>query len=479
MRYNTLECILPLPQKRIHGHGKLFCSNIARINGSSKAKAAVDILQKTFQMLEHPLNSREGAGINFIEQAMKEDAYRINISENGIEIISGSPRGFFYAAAALNQMLLCAVREGFAGSFLDTGSVEDFPRFAWRGFMLDSARHYQSADFIKSFLYMLALHRINVFHWHLSDNQSWRIDLQCLPGLAGSGTLNDGVYTREDIKSITALAAQLGIAIVPEIDVPGHSEMLLKKFPQYRCDPHAEHCREFCLGNPASSELIKKIFDELLELFPDSKFIHIGGDEAAVEHWQQCPRCQQAMREKNLTDLRALENDFMQQIANHIVRHNRTPILWGGGAPSSLTYDSSAVIQAWLDIREPIKLSANGNNIIYSVHNSLYFDYPANQHEPQKNWMFELSERGVYLTDPYMVWQEKVEDHLLGLEACLWTETIPQWRVFSKLLSRLNAYSEAAWSNQVERNFDDFLRRENYLAAAGYSDLIKTLCAQN
>ena len=477
MRYNTLEATLPQAQKCVAHGGKLFCCDLGNIAASGKALTAAQTLQKAFDLLGQRKEICDNGNIKFIEQAMPDEAYKINVSETGVEIVSASSRGFLYAANAFIQMLVCAMREGGRKSYLDTGSVEDFPRFAWRGFMLDSARHFQSPELIREFLMLLAVFRINVFHWHLTDNQSWRISVKALDGIAGSGSLTDGSFSAEDIAGINDLAAKLCITVIPEIDVPGHSERLLKKFPQYACDPTAEKNRELCLGNPEIRELLKNIFDGLLELFPDSPYIHIGGDEAALEHWQKCPKCLQAVKEKNFRNMRELENDLMREVAAHIRRRGRTPIIWSGGAASEQRYDSDVMVQTWLDIREPIKFCAAGNKVIYSVHNSLYFDYPANQHEPQENWMFELSERGIYMTDPYMIWPEKVQDHLVGTEACLWTETVPQWRVMEKVLPRLPAYSEAAWSNSETRNFDDFLRRKNYLAAAGYFDVIKRLIA--
>jgi len=477
MRYNTLECVLPLPQKCTPAGGRLYCSDLKNIVAGGIALPAAEVLQKTMHLMGHPATLCSSGNIKFVEADLSEDAYRIDISGNGVEIAAGDRRGFLYAVHAFIQMLVCAAREGWAGSYLDSGCVEDFPRFAWRGFMLDSARHFQNAEFIRDFLKLLAVFRINVFHWHLTDNQAWRIELESLKGLAGEGSLSNGVFSKNDIAGINELAASLGITVVPEIDVPGHSAMLLKKFPQYTCFPAAEKNRELCLGNPEVRMLLKNIFTELMELFPDAPYIHIGGDEAADDHWRQCPVCQSAVKAKGFSDLRGLENDLMRELANHIIQQHKTPILWGGGSASEQTHDPAAIVQAWLDIREPIKLSANNNKVIYSVHNSLYFDYPANQHEPQKSWMFELSERGIYMTDPYMVWPEKVQNHILGTEGCLWTETIPQWRVMEKVLPRLPAYSEAAWSNSDKRNFDDFLRRKNYLAAAGYFDLIKTLIA--
>jgi hexosaminidase len=246
----------------------------------------------------------------------------------------------------------------------------------------------------------------------------------------------------------------------------------LKFFPQYAC-PGAENPNEFCLGNPESERFIKAIFAEVMELFPESEYIHIGGDEANSANWEKCPICRKAMQEKNFQTMRELENNFMNRIGKFILDNHRKPILWG--TCSGQVYPSDMAIQCWLDIREPLRVAANGNKVIYSVHTSLYLDYPANLSEPWETWMFELSERGIYMCDPYIIWPDKVKDAVLGTEACLWTETIPQWRVMQKLLPRLYAYSEAAWSEPGRKDYGSFVQRKELLEAAGYNQKIYSL----
>ena len=169
--------------------------------------------------------------------------------------------------------------------------------------------------------------------------------------------------------------------------------------------------------------------------------------------------------------MRELENDFMTGITRYIVSKNRTPMMWG--TCSGQIYPADTIMQAWLDIREPLRIAPNKNKVVYSVHTSLYFDYPANQSEPLESWMFELTEKGVYMTDPYILWEKELSDIILGPEACLWTETIPQWRFIPKLLPRLSAYSECAWSRNGKKDYYDFVRRKEYLEAAGYYEYLR------
>ena len=317
---------------------------------------------------------------------------------------------------------------------------------------------------------MLAHFRINVFHWHLTDNQGWRFPGKTIPLPDGRGTWSDGQYTADELRDVARYAREQGIRIVPEIDVPGHSSRLLERYPQYACRPDAPG-REWCLGNPESLEFMKRLFSELMDLFPDSPVIHIGGDEADTAAWEACPKCQAAMKEKKFRTMRELENDFMIRLSRFIVEKGRTPVIWG--TCSGQVYPPDTIVQVWLDIREPLKVAPHGNKIIYSVHNSLYFDYPANLSEPWENWMFELSERGVYMTDPYVIWPDKVRDSILGTEACLWTETVPRHCVMSKIFPRIFAYSECAWSLPEKKSYAELVRRRELLEAAGLIDYLR------
>ena len=172
--------------------------------------------------------------------------------------------------------------------------------------------------------------------------------------------------------------------------------------------------------------------------------------------------------------MRELENRFMIEMTRFPVERGRTPMLWG--TCSGQTYPPDTIIQSWLDIREPLRVAPNGNKVVYSVHSSLYFDYPANPSEPFETWMFELSEKGVYMTDPCIIWEEKVRDAILGTEACLWTEMVPEWRVMRKILPRLGAYAECAWSLPEKKLWHDYLRRKELLEAAGYYDYLLENC---
>ena len=411
---------------------------------------------------------RPGDGEGFLLAAdpkLPENGFRIRLTPRQTTLEAADPAGMRCALGALEQLLFSALIAGPAAARLPLGVVVDAPRFPWRGFMLDSARHFQPVETVLEVLTALAKFRINRFHWHLCDNEGWRIDLSPALPTPDYFLNTRGVYSADDIARIAGRAKSLGIEIVPEFDIPGHSGALLRLHPECSCSGQPG-AAELCIGSPAARALAKRILARIMELFPDSRFIHLGGDEAETAAWEKCPVCAEALRTRKLAGWRELEHDFMLEMIDFVLAAKRTPIVWG--LCSDLAWPPEAIVQCWLDIREPIRVAAQKCRSIYSVHTSLYFDYPENPAEPHESWMFELSRSGVYMTDPHIIWPEKVADSVQGVEGCLWTETVPPWRVMAKLLPRLPALAECAWSPREGKDWADFARREAHLRAAGY-----------
>ncbi|MBE6388646.1 MAG: hypothetical protein E7043_00560 [Lentisphaerae bacterium] len=470
---HTASVLIPAPESMKELCGKLPVNKITTFAVADELAAVAAELEKVFNVLGMNVSrSADKAIINFKYASLPDGAWQMSITQEGITAAAGDLSGASYAAGALAQMLFAATAKSLPDDALDCAEISDKPRFQWRGFMLDSARHYQDKEFVKKFLRILSVFRINNFHWHLVDSQGWRYPSKYASKLDAKGLWSVGQYTLDDLREVSQCARDLGIRIIPEVDVPGHSRIMLANYPEYTCTPEKPGA-EFCIGNPETMNFIKNIFTELMEIFPDSPYIHVGGDEADTANWDACPVCRKAMEAKGFSTMRELENDFMIELTRFIISKGRTPIIWG--TCSGQLYPADTIVQVWLDIREPLKVIPNGNKIIYSVHNSLYFDYPANLDEPWETWMFELSEKGVYMTDPYIIWPEKVKDATLGTEACLWTETVPQHRVLAKLFPRIFAYSECAWSAPENKSWHDFQRRKELLEAAGYMDYIKSL----
>lgn len=471
MRYPTLNAVIPVPAFCTPSRGVLLPSALRNCCAAPEAKDFIQHICRTFNFFGFCIDegvSSPAVSLRFDADCGKE-GFRLSISTDGIVLVAGGNNGFRYGISALTQMLFAACSRGADVAELECGEIADQPRFAYRSFMLDSARHFQSADTIRQLLFLLSALRINVFHWHLVDSQGWRLPLKCLPQLP-KATQEAGCYTKEELRSIAKLAQSLGIEIVPEIDVPGHSGGILKSFPQYACNPE-QPGKEYCIGNPDSLAFIKAILSEVMEIFPDSRTIHLGGDEADTAAWEACPRCRKAMTDKGLNNPRELEHAFMLDLVNFVRSKGKRAMVWG--ICSDLAYPADTVIQAWLDIREPLRVATHGNPVVFSVHTSLYFDYPARASEPQESWMFALPVEGVYMTDPWIIWKDKLEKTILGTEACLWTEQIPEWRVFPKIMPRIGAYAEVAWSEPSRKNYYDFVRRSDLLESAGYFDFVQ------
>ena len=474
MGISALKTIVPAPVEIIPAvSGKFILSNLKTVSAAPGlerfAVEAVDSL-RFFGVDAEVVNNQEAQLTFALDSSLDAESWELVVSENAISITGGDSAGVFYALQALVQITAAASAEGPVPAVIECGKVKDSPRFGWRSFMLDPARHFQTVETVKRVIRMMASYRLNILHWHLTDSQGWRIKGGIVSDDACLNTMTSGAYTIDELKEIADYAEKYFVEIVPEVDVPGHSLGLTTAYRALACDPD-DPGTELCIGNPETLTFVKKVFAEILTIFPRSRYIHIGGDEAALTHWEKCPRCQAAVKAGNFKDLRELENHFMRQVAAFITENGRTPIVWGTGTP----FDSNTVIQAWLDHREPARHIANNCKCIMSVHNSYYFDYPADQNEAQRSWMYSLPEEAVYMADPFVIWESSWKDHLLGPEACLWTEYVPDWRVIQKILPRLGAYAEVAWSQVAVKDYYDFRRRSGWLRAAGYEEYLRSL----
>ena len=473
MKISALNCIIPVPKTvKITESGSFHLNKISGIQtetGLERFACEAQEMLLNFGIFAVP--NITGELFIGLEHTLEKESWQIQIGRNGILLKGGDESGIFYAMQALIQVIAAASECGPGTAEIEYGTVEDSPRFGWRGFMLDSARHFQSVKTLKRIIRMMAAYRLNVLHWHLTDDQGWRIGTgKTVSNKTSLNLLTEGVYSKKELREVAAYAKKYFISIVPEVDVPGHSRSLLHAYSELACDP-SDPDNELCIGRIETLPFLKRIYAELMDTFSDSQYIHFGGDEAATTQWEKCPHCQAAMTSGGFRDLRELENHFMRELTRFAVENGRTPIVWGTGS----SFPEDTIIQAWLDIREPHRHIGNGCKCIMSVHNSYYFDYPANLSEPHEPWMFSLSEESVYMADPYVIWEKEWKDHLLGPEACLWTETVPEWRIMQKILPRLGAYAETAWSCPERKDWYDFLNRSNRLRAAGYEDYLRFL----
>ena len=420
--------------------------------------------------------------------AGQEECYRLTVTEKGIEITAPTSAGVFYGIQALRKSLPVGKTRAVQ---LPAAVVEDAPRFAWRGAMLDVSRHFFTVEEVKSFIDMLAMHNINRFHWHLSDDQGWRLPVRAYPELTQVGARrsetvighnsgeydgipHEGSYTREDIEDIVAYAAERYITVVPEVDMPGHMLAALTTYPELGCTggPY-EVWRQWgvsedvlCAGKPQTLEFVKTVLDEVLELFP-SEYIHVGGDECPKARWEACPTCQAKIRELGLVDdaknsaEMKLQSWFMTQIGNYLAEKGRKMIGWdeileGGLAPG-------ATVMSWRGVGGAVEAAHLGHDAILSPHTHLYFDYYQSNdraHEPIAIGGYIPVERVYSFEPPFALVSADQQAHFLGIQANLWTEYIDSFQQVQYMeLPRMAALSEVQWSALSHRDYEDFLKR--------------------
>lgn len=388
-------------------------------------------------------------------------AYRITVRPDGAMVEAADGAGAVHALVSFGQRLAQADADG-----LGCGTSEDAPAYPYRGVMLDVARHFFPVATVKRVIDLAALLRLNVFHWHLSDDQGWRLESRAFPRLhevgsrraatRGDGRPHGGFYSRAEIAEVVAHAADRGVTVVPEIDVPGHVSAILAALPHLSCRGRVRpvptrfgiFAEVACPGKAATRAFFAELLDELLELFPGGYF-HLGGDEVPQLRWLQCADCRAVMTAHGLRDAADLQAWFMNPLIGQVASAGKTAIVWNE-AVASARLDRRAVMQFW---REPggapqaRAALAAGRPAILSPLRPYYLDYPHGM------WGLEAS-RGF---DPRR-WAGPAADSLLGVEAPLWTEYVDQeadiWR---RLLPRLCAVAETGWAGSPDP--ESFVRR--------------------
>ncbi len=408
------------------------------------------------------------------------EAYTLDISPTGIVVEAAGERGLFYGAMSLWQLL--AGQQAGAVS-LPAMHVEDAPRFAWRGLMLDSARHFWSVEQVKSLLDAMAVHKLNTFHWHLTDDQGWRMEIKRYPkltevgscrapaGQAGVGPdgkphLYCGYYTQAQIRDVVAYAAARHITVVPEIDVPGHAQAAVAAYPEHGVvdgptQPSANWGVNPYLFNPREETLqfLENILAEVLEMFP-GQYIHIGGDEAVKYQWQASPAVQAHLRALGLKDEEALQSHMLKRLETFLEDRDRKLIGWDeiieGGLPPQAT------VMSWRGIEGGIEAATHGHDVVMAPSHTLYLDFLQTNlpDEPPGRPKFTPMQK-IYAFDPVPAQLDAAQrKHVLGVQANLWTE---HTRTFERLqhnvFPRLSALAEIAWTPLERKSYDDFLAR--------------------
>ena len=426
-----------------------------------------------------------------IDSSLANEEYSLNVTSKGVIIAGGTPQGVFYGLQSLRQMLSAAAK-GKKGYTLEGVLIKDKPLLGHRGTMLDVGRHFFTVAEVKRFIDIAAMHKLNVFHWHLTEDQGWRVEIKKYPNLVkiGSkrkqtimgrnsvsktydGTPHGGYYTQDEIRDIVAYAAERYIEVVPEIDMPGHMVAALASYNHLGCRDEKFEVRTrwgiskdvLCIGKETTFEFIEGVLEEIVALFP-SKYIHLGGDEAPRNRWKECPHCQKRIKDEGLKDENELQSYFMHRVEKFLAKHGRKIIGWDEIIYGGI--NKSATIMLWND-RNRAKATSLGNDVILSPKYFCYMDYyqTTRPYSNKEGLMFRderiLTLRKAYSLDPYEGLQPSEYSRIKGVQANLWTEYIADFhRVQEKLLPRLAATAEACWSSG-EKNFEDFTRRINHL----------------
>ena len=412
----------------------------------------------------------------------EKEGYVLTVNQKGITIQGGSAAGVFYGIQTLRKSLPLACKCGKHGAkpiSLPATIITDAPRFGYRGMMLDCSRHFWSIDFVKKFIDLIALHNMNTFHWHLTDDQGWRIEIKRYPklteiGSQRSGTilgtnsdLDDGIphggfYTQEEARDIVKYAQERHITVIPEIDMPGHMLAALACYPDLGCTGGPYQVGHYwgvytdvlCVGNPKVYEFVEGVLAEIMDIFP-SEVIHIGGDETPTVKWEACPKCQALGLTKD-----KLQAHFTQKVFNFLTAHQRRALGWDeilDGCPQD------AMIMSWRGSEPGAKAAELGHDVVMTPTSHVYFDYLQSkeaQFEPSRCGGFIPVEK-VYSLEPAPdTLSVAAKQHILGAQANLWAEyLLTEGLVEYQALPRMSALAEVQWTKPELKDFEAFKQR--------------------
>ena len=414
------------------------------------------------------------------------EAYILDISPDRAVLSASDPRGLLYAAVTLWQL-------STSGNTVPALRIVDSPRFAWRGLLLDSARHYQSPEFILQFIDWMALHKLNVLHWHLTDDQAWRLEIKRYPRLTSVGAwrvpagaapatdidlatgrprLYGGFYSQDTVRRIVAHALERNVTIVPEIDMPGHATAAIVAYPRLASVVPAPAVVSSDWGvysnlynaDESTFEFLENVLGEVVQLFP-GKYVHIGGDEAVKDQWQASAHIQERMRELGVSNEEGLQRYFVERIGKFLSAHHRRLIGWDeileGASSRDQKIPRDAMIMSWRGIDGALAAVAAGHDAVLSPSPTLYFDNRQSASDTQPGRGHVVSLEDVYRFDPMPAsLAPDRRQHILGVQANIWTEHIrTEDRVEYMTFPRAAALAEVGWSAASGRDWAGFLAR--------------------
>ena len=492
--------VVPLPQNVTAQKGKAFAltpqTTIVYSGNDQAMKDNANFLAEYIQVItgfKPNVSTQKVKGTNTILLTLNpkvagNEAYTLTVNDKQVTIAGSTAAGVFYGVQTLRKSLPISetnpkTPQNLQEVSLPAVQISDSPLFGYRGVMLDCCRHFFSVDFIKRYIDILAMHNINTFHWHLSDDQGWRIEIKKYPKLTEIGSKRtetvlpgdkgydgmpvSGYYTQEEARELVKYAADRFITIIPEIDMPGHIQSALAAYPELGCTggPYPV-CTHFgvikevlCAGNPKALQLAKDVVNEIMDIFP-SEYIHIGGDECPKDRWKECAKCQQKIKDLNLKDEEKhskedlLQTWFMGELEKDIRARGRKMIAWDeilDGSPSK-----TVTVIGWTSKDASIRSARQGYPTVVAPITNFYFS------NPRINKIEGIpSIQRVYDLDPcFDVLTPEEQKNIIGAEGCIWTEWVKDsTKLEWQLLPRFAALCEVQWTPKDKRNLDNFLSR--------------------
>ena len=513
---DTEIAVVPKPERVTEGQGVFpltVSTRVALLFDDERlpyVTAALDeVLMPVFgrglETLEADIPVAEAVNI-VRDEAMPADAYRLEVAPGRVDIVAGGAQGAFYAVQTLRQLIPVAAYDvtNVRAVELPVVTIEDKPCLGYRGMMLDVCRHFFTVDEVKEAIDLMAMHKLDVFHWHLTDDQGWRIEIKKYPKLTEVGSVRrrtligrdpggeydenckydetpyGGFYTQDEIRDVVDYAAKRFITVIPEVEFPGHAVGALASYPWLGCTGEQYEVRQtwdiddrvFCIGKESTFEFIEGVLEEVVALFP-SEYIHIGGDECPTAMWEKCPHCKARMKAERLKRPRQLQNYATARVEKFLNAHGRRLIGWDEILEGDVT--PTATIMSWRGAKGGIKAAKQGNYVIMAPTTNCYLDYYQTRDtagEPLSIGGYLPVEK-VYALDPYEQLTPEEQGYILGVQANLWTEYIATWpHAQYMLLPRLSALAEVGWSLD-RKEYGDYLRRVRRLAklydAYGYN----------
>ena len=489
--------VIPLPQEIVEGEGEGFLLN----SKTSIVYEGDEVMKRNAEHLSGYIKDLTGLELevtdskkeNAIRIAVAEagdnsEAYKLTVDKNGVNITGASAAGVFYGIQTLRK----SIPAGAGEVLLPAVTINDSPRFSYRGAHLDVSRHYFTPDSIKRFIDILALHNLNRFHWHITDDQGWRIEIKKYPKLTTVAAERDETvigrnsgeydgkhygpffYTQDECREIVAYAAERHITVIPEIDLPGHMQAALAAYPEYGCTGGPYEVWKMwgvsdnvlCAGNDATLSFIEDVLAEVIEVFP-SEYIHIGGDECPKTQWEKCPKCQARIKALGIkSDKKHSAEMYLQSfVINHAEKFLNSKgrqiigwdeILEGGLAPN-------ATVHSWRGVEGGIEAAKQGHDCIMSPTTFMYFDYYQTKYtddEPLAIGGYVPVEK-VYSFEPINdTLSVDIQKHIIGVQANLWSEYIPTFSHVEYMeLPRMAALCEVQWCKPENKNFEEFKQR--------------------